>query len=161
MILIILFSLIGLSIGDNSFIKNKTKLIERKYTSSVSFKNKIIIRFYSENLVPFSLIIYTLDGIPLIFKGKDITYVGKITYFEIKNLGNIPNNLIITFHHQKINLFDILLIITSLCSICILIFYKRDHRTTQIFLFILLIVKIYNTSDYKKVSDNIIHKILF
>jgi len=162
MIHIIFFLLLGIIIVNGDIlIKNKTKLVETEFASCVSIKNKIMINFFSENNMPFSLTVYTPDGIPLNFKGKDITYTGKITYFEIKNLGKHPNNLVIKFYNEQIDMFDVILIIISICSIFILIFFKRDHHIAQICLSILLFVKVYDSRDYTKVADRIIHKILF
>ena len=43
-------------------IKNKTKLIETKL-SNISIKNKVILCYFNENSMPFSLKIYT----PVVF----------------------------------------------------------------------------------------------
>jgi len=55
----------------------------------------------------------------------------------------------------------LLSIIISIVTMFILVKFKRDHWLAQFCLINLLIYEIIRSSDYDKVADRIIHKILF
>lgn len=123
----------------------------------INISHKVKCIFYAQQ--PFHLVLYTTSGTPLHFKGLNVSYTGNPTYYVLQSE---PKNKII-FEMYTIGTDWIKLISTFLAvsAMFILIVYKRDHKISQLCLFVLLSIEIYRTSEYDKIADRIIHKILF
>jgi hypothetical protein len=143
--------------------QNRTKfnIVDEPITGIINSKSRVKIVFISKNNVPFELILYTETGIPLHFRGTKMSYTGFPTYYQINNISDQNNKIILEIYEIGTDWTKMSYIIITICSIFILICYKREHTISRICLFILLSFEIYKATDYDKVADRIIHKILF
>ena len=141
---------------------NKTIIkLDDSYSSNIEHKKNIEIKFKSEQNMPFMLTIYTSDGKPLIFKGSSFKYTGKITYYELENLGIKPNHIVMTTSSPEIDFTKVISSFLAVCSLLVITFFKRDSKISQLFLVILICIELYRASDYTKIGDRIVHKTLF
>ncbi len=140
---------------NTTMIKTKDELIQ----GSINIHSKSKVVFSSRK--SFELTLYTDKGDILRYKGYDVAYVGHPTWYEIKSVypGTLKVNMDIYAIETDIN--KILVSIIAVVSMSILILYKRDHVLSQVALLILLSIELYKTSDYTRIADRIIHKILF
>lgn len=125
----------------------------------INVTNKVKITFMGNK--PFELMLYTTTGVPLHYKGIKVSYIGFPLYYHINNIGVGTNKVSMTIQEVEWDLFKYIITVISICSIIILITFKREHKSSQFALVILLSIEIYRTSDYDRISDRIIHKILF
>ena len=155
---ILLLSLIC-SVTVSISLQNRTKLrVSDSIEGIINTPHKVKLVFYAKD--PFHLTLYTTSGVPLYFKGLNVSYTGNPTYYVLKS--DVLNNKII-FDMYTVGTDWLKIITTSLAvsAMFILIVYKRDHKISQLCLFVLLSIEIYKTSEYDKIADRIIHKILF
>jgi hypothetical protein len=156
-ILLILF----LGIVESS-LQNRTKLLIMldPIEGIINTPHKVKLLFHAHK--PFHLILYTTNGIPLHFKGIFVSYIGNPTYYVIKSLDfKVPNKIIFEMYTIGTDWIKVISIFLAVCAMFILIMYKREHKISQLCLFILLLIEVYKTSEYDKIADRIIHKILF
>lgn len=137
--------------------------IKLKITGStedvINVSTKVKIVFTSKN--PFELILYTATGTPLQFKGLKASYVGIPTYYQINNLNNTSVKITMDVYEMDTDWIKISTLVTAIVTLFILIMYKRDYQLSQIFLIILMTIRLVQTQDYEKTAERIIHKILF
>jgi hypothetical protein len=140
--------------------KTKLKLHDKKIMGIINAKDKVKIILTGTH--PFETKLYTTSGIPLYFKGRRVSYTGHPTFYEIQNIDiDIPNKITLEIYEIETDWAKICTTILSICTIFILVIYKRDHVISQICLVTLLIIEMIRGSDYSKVADRIFHKILF
>ena len=121
---------------------------------------KLKVEFTSKK--PFHLTLYTHNGIPLQYRNTHVSYTGKPTYYQISNLDNeCPIKVLFKIYRIEPNWLIIIFQLLTICAIIALVHYRRDHRISQMLLFSLLAIKIYESSDYDKIAERIFHKILF
>lgn len=139
-------------------LQNRTKLriITDSIEGVIDASSKVKLVFYAQK--PFNLLLYTTNGARLYFKGTNISYIGNPTYYVINS---VPNKIMFEMYAIGTDWLKVVWIFLVVCAMFVLIFYKRDHKISQLCLFILLLVEIYKTSEYDKIADRIIHKILF
>jgi len=129
-------------------------------SSVLNHTSKYKYVFQSEE--PFSLVIYPTDGKPLYYKSIYVSYVGHASYYEITSLDeNIKTKVIFEIFDIEPDWIVIITHILLIVAIGILILFKREAKVAKIILLIILILEIYNASDYSKISKRIVHKILF
>lgn len=137
----------------------KIKLQSESIQGLIDIDGKIKIVFKSDK--PFELTLYTSTGVPLVYKGVYSSYVGYPTYYQINSIDGIKTKVIMEIYTIERNIFKVVTTIISVLSMSVLILYKRDHIVSQVALIILLVVELYQSSDFDRISDRIIHKILF
>lgn len=156
-------------------LQNRTKLriITESIEGVIDASSKVKLVFHAHT--PFHLILYTTSGVPLHFKGTNISYIGNPTYYVINSVPSdqrseaslksldfkVPNKIMFEIYAIGTDWLKVVWIFLVVCAMFVLIFYKRDHKISQLCLFILLLVEVYKTSEYDKIADRIIHKILF
>lgn len=119
-------------------------------------------KYVFQSETPFSLVIYPTDGKPLYYKSTYVSFVGYASYYEIKGLDeNIKTKVIFEIFDIEPDWIVIITHILSIIAIGILILFKRESKVAKIILLIILILEIYNATDYNKISKRIVHKILF
>ena len=91
-ILIGLVDIIDANKSTGSANITKWKMENNPISGTLKIDGKVKLHFYAK--YPFHLVLYTTTGIPLHFKGIDISYIGKPTYYEINPIdsSNIPVN---------------------------------------------------------------------
>lgn len=146
------------SLSAASSLQNRTKLriTLDPIEGLINTSHKVKLVFYAQK--PFHLVLYTTNGIPLHFKGVNVSYTGNPTYYVINS---VPNKIIFEMYTIGTDWIKVISIFLAVCAMFILIMYKREHKISQLCLFILLLIEVYKTSEYDKIADRIIHKILF
>ena len=146
---------------NNMSLQNKTKiqLSNDRIEGLIQTSDRIKITFTSKK--PFALKIYTTSGIILKYKASKVSYTGYPTYYEIKNIDNTASKITLDIYKIGTDWFKLLFTMLAICAIFVLIFYKREHRISQIFLFILLAIDLIKQTDYDKTADRIFHKLLY
>jgi len=139
--------------------QTKFKLQSDPVGGSIDFPTKIKIVLSGKS--PFETILYTTTGIPLRFKGTKVSYTGNPTFYVIKNIDSEPNKITLDIYEIDTDWTKICTIGLAIGTIFVLVLYKREHWMSQICLIILLTIEIFKTSDYDRIADRIIHKILF
>lgn len=141
---------------------NQTKIhLQDKYEDTIQSDQKFKLHFVSKTNIPFELRLYTTDGVQLCYKGTDVSSTGHFTYYEIKNTGDQFNKILLEMRPIEKSSVRLLIGLFALVSIGILIIFKRDHYVSQAVLIILLMIEIWNTSDYERISEKVIKKYLF
>ena len=141
---------------------NQTKIkLHHEYQGVLPSDSKLKLRFVSKSNVPFELTLYTTDGQRLFYKGTDLSMSGAFTYVQIKNTSDNFNPILLEMWTIETDYVRYAIGLFSLVAIGVLIVFKRDHYVSQAVLIILLLVEIWNTSDYEKISEKVIKKYLF
>lgn len=165
MIIFILFGLINIINGN---YLNETVIdinATSKFYNNINIPDKIEFAITSNYKIPFSLIIYTPSGNPLIYKSIHVKYKGIVTFYEIDNFMDTENQLTI-----KIKIQDKIMILTiweyffsliSLFTIVSIILTKRDSKISSRLLLILMITKLSLDYDFSNLGYIIFRKIMF
>ena len=139
--------------------QTKFKLQNEPISGVIDVQSKVKIVLTSKK--PFEMILYTTTGVPLYFKGTRVSYTGIPTFYQINNIAGESNKITFDIYEIETDWVKIFTILISIITIFTLILYKREHRISQFCLMILLAIQIFRNSDYDKMADLIIHKVLF
>ena len=157
-----IFLFLAFTTINGHLLYNKTKL----YTNKWPLTGLIEVERYPVKVIfsgksAFELILNTQSGESLHFKAKHVSYVGSPTYYHINNIDSHDDKITFSIYQIEKDWFKLLSIVMTIIVFFVLIFYKRDHKISQICLFILLLIEILKSSDYDKTANRIVHKILF
>lgn len=138
-----------------------------KYYNTIDVENNVEISLSSKYKMPFSSVIYTPNGKPLIYKGINVKYKGFITLYEIDNFINSENQLKIKIKlisdnkKQLIEYIEYLFSIIALCTIVSITLFKKDSKISSLLLIVLMVIRLYIDYDFSNLGYIIFRKIMF
>jgi len=115
------------------------------YTHVIHERDPIKLNVTSSKGYPFSVIVYTIGGKTLKYAGTNIVHTGSVSYFEIYNLVEAKNKIIVSLSElsHEISYFDLVMSILSLTAITLVI-YETKSNVLKGVLLILSLGEIYN-----------------